>query len=171
MSKSAPTRWAATTLTLALLGAPSPTLALPGAAAIRGLVLADDSRTPLADVQVMVADPTGAVARASRRTTANGAFTLQDLAPGSYRLSIATAAGSYRVETPVRLSPGQTRSVNLALHANAGGSVPPSASTGVTHLTWSSILIGSAVIVGVVLITQGNLDLTSDSKPVSPSAP
>jgi uncharacterized membrane protein len=58
------------------------------------------------------------------RTTTLGTFTIPNVPPGSYTLTV-TAAGYAQGMRAVKLDPGEVEQVNLTLHRGVGGAPAP----------------------------------------------
>ena len=116
MSIPSPKRFVASILVVALTGFAAPVVAAPTPATLTGTVLGNDVRTPLAGVTVVVTDAAG-LSLNSAPTGADGTFAIPNVAPGTTRITLSTADGSFPIGTPVVLAPGQTRGVRVALKA------------------------------------------------------
>jgi hypothetical protein len=165
---------AALVVALQLVSLPAP--AAPLSVLTGTVVLGAENSVPLAGATVHLADAsTGAVA-ASAKTSETGAFRAEGLAPATYRVGIETNGRLYAVATPVTLAPGQVQSVTMAVPTNAQKQPTPSQDEkdkgGLTWwnnpLTASLIVVGGAVILGI-LIDQATDD--DEPTPSSPSAP
>ena len=176
MSISSPKRLVASILVASLTGFVAPVgAAAPATATLTGTVLADDVRTPLQGVTVVVSDAAGR-SISSAPTGADGAFAVSQIAAGTTRVSLATADGSFPIATPVVLAPGQTRGVRVALKAKQeseeekkkkAAAVPPS--DGGKGLGAMIAVIVGFVAAGAVAISQsgddGNTPAASPSNP------
>ncbi len=140
------------------------------------VVLGAQGSAPLAGAIVHLADTsTGAIA-ASAKTGESGAFRAEGLPPATYRVGIEKDGRLYAVASPVTLAPGQVQTVTVAIPASASAQpMPPEDDQDRGGLTWwnnpltaSLIVVGGAVILGI-LIDQATDD--DEPTPSSPSAP
>lgn len=166
-------RLVASVLVVSLTGLTAPAFAAPSTATLKGTVLSDDVKTPMAGVTVVVTDGAGQRV-ASSPTGSDGAFTVPDLGAGTTRIALETAEGSFPIATPVVLAPGQVRGVRVALKGRAdedekkkkkGGAVPPDGGRGLGAMI--AVLVGF-VAAGAVAISQSGDD---EKAPASPSNP
>jgi hypothetical protein len=166
------TRLLAAVLALALVGVLSPVRA-ETLASLSGRVLSEDARTPLSGVVIRLTGPSDAILK-SDPTTADGLFTLGNLPPGVYRCTVETGEGLYQVTSSLKLEPGQSRSVQLALKkdqqpvvAGVGSATGGGAGGGGAHEY--APLVGIGVILGTLGLAAA-LD-SDDNKKGSPSSP
>jgi len=143
-------------------------------ASLAGRILSEDARTPLPGVVVHLTGPSNEVIK-SDPTTEDGMFTMVELTPGTYRCLVETSEGMYQVTASLRLEPGQSRSIQLALKkepqpiaAGVGSAAGGGAGGG-------AVVYAPLIGIGVILGTLGlSSVLSSDnkSKPAgSPSDP
>jgi hypothetical protein len=168
-----PKRLIASSLVVALVAATAPVFAAPtpAPATLTGTVYADDVKTPLAGATVVVTDVNG-VKVASQPTGEDGAFTVAAVTPGRTALALETKEGSFAVETPVTLAPGETRGVHLALKAS-GSKEKKKNKGGGAYWTGGAIGAMSAVLVGFVAAAVVNAHEIGEpvTPPASPSTP
>ena len=107
----------------------------------------------------------------------DGTFRLADLPAGPAGLAVETDGGLYVVHTPVAIAPGATRDVQLALGGRQDSSdLPPSEKEkkrrkgGIwgNPVTATLIVVGSAIVVGVLVSSLSGSD---SNPPASPSNP
>lgn len=107
---------------------------------------------------------------------ADGSFRAAGVPAGLAHLAIETPAGVYVVASPVSVAPGATQSLQLAIAGGEDTSPAPAAETEKKKKKsgiWANpasatlIIIGSAIIVGVVIDQL----VKSETVPVSPSSP
>lgn len=129
---------------------------------IAGHVLSADSRTPLAGVQVHVGDPRTGEMRTSSPTASDGSFMVAGLLPSSYEIAVQSTKGVYLAEGAVRLDPGQTRHVQVAVSQQVAPS-PTEQHNGRRGGGWwnnplaaTLIVLGSAVLIGVAVDQLSN---------------
>jgi hypothetical protein len=146
---------------LALVGTlavPWPALSAgPPTATLEG-VIRTASRTPLAHAKLLAVDVERGAVHRSELTTAEGQFTLADLAPGTYELAVETEGGLYLVATRLELLAGVRRSVQVALGSGDGAPPVAAGATGRqaggvwnNPYTAGAIVLGFAIVVGVLV--------------------
>lgn len=162
---------------VAFLAFASPAFPAAPAAALAGtVVLGAEGTAPLAGATVHLADASSGAIAASARTSETGAFRAEGLAPSTYRVGIEHDGRLYAVASPVTLAPGQVQTVTMAVPPNAQTQAAPAEedrdkgglSWWNNPLTASLIVVGGAVILGI-LIDQATDD--DEPTPSSPSAP
>lgn len=128
----------------------SPALAETATAGLQGEVFLADTQTPLTGARIHLADPGTGDAFVSQPTSADGSFVVENLPEAAYRIGVEIDSKLYIVPTPVRLSPGSSRSVQLAVDT---GGKPSLAPAGVwDDPTYAGLIIaGSAVALGLLL--------------------
>jgi hypothetical protein len=155
---------------------------LPGVAAARpepvpagltGLLLDRAERAPLAGAKLLAADSATGRVFPSAPTESDGRFSVPDLPPGTYELAVQAHDGLYLVEPAVRLGPGAVRSLSIAVGAEQGtgeedaaGSKLPRPSVWNRPFTAALIVLGSAIVVGLIVDQATDDDDTED--PASP---
>lgn len=167
------TRFLATVLAVALVSVLNPVWADATSASLAGRILSEDARTPLSGAVIQLTGPSDEVVK-SDPTTAEGMFTLANLTPGVYRCVVETRDGMYQVTSSLRLEPGQSRSIQLALKkeqqpiaAGVGSATGGGAGGGGSASAYAP-LIGIGVILGTLGLAAV---LDSDDKKGSPSSP
>jgi len=171
MNRRLSTRLLATVLAVAMVSVFNPVWADATPASLAGRILAEDARTPLPGAVIQLTGPSDVVVK-SDPTTAEGLFTLANLTPGVYRCVVETDDGLYQVTSSLRLEPGQSRSIQLALKkeqqpiaAGVGSAAGGGAGGGATAY---APLVGIGVILGTLGLAAV---LESDDKKGSPSSP
>ena len=156
------------------LALPVPAGAAP--ASLSGALVRAADQTPLVGAKLHVGNPeTGAIVT-SEPADGKGAFRIAGLEPATYELAIETAGGLYVVATPVRLAPGQARTLNVAVASTAAqedddddkpGAAPAPAKTSLWEnpLTAALIVLGAAIVVGYVVDEATDDDDESDASP------
>ena len=154
-------------------------------ARLTGVVRAGAERAPVAGARVVAADRVTGRVTPSPVTAEGGAFTLPDLAPGSYEIAVQSGGGLFLVREPVQLAPGATRVVDITVGAPPAGAPAPNAAdtppateddslkkgaAGLwdNPLTASLLVLGSAFLVGVLV---ENATDDSDEPLGSPNSP
>jgi hypothetical protein len=171
-----------TNLLAAMLIVSVQALALPvsaGAApaSLTGALVHAADQTPLVGAKLHVGNPeTGAIVTAAP-TDAKGAFRVTGLEAATYELAVETAGGLYVVATPVRLAPGQARTLSVAIAATAAAAddddddkpgaanAPAKTSLWENPLTAALIVLGGAIVVGYVVDEATDDDDESDASP------
>jgi len=180
------TRILATVLLLVFPLTASPLFAVTGAmpggtASISGTLFSVSSATPLAGARLHLEDARGS-SYVSAPAGVDGAFDVVDLPASSYKVAVESHGSLYVVDTPVKLEPGASQRVRLAVRDGGKGrgrggreetTPPPPNKTGAKDTSfWSNpltatlIVVGGAILVGVI-VDQA----TNDDTPASPSLP
>ena len=174
MNRDASHRIMAVVVAVAVTVSLNPVWATAGKASLTGKILSENARTPFSGAVVQLTGPSDEVIK-SDPTGPDGTFTLPDLAPGVYRCLISTEDGYFQVTTALKLEPGQSRSIQLALKKEdqpitAGVGMATGGGGGGSGAGAYAPLIG----IGVVLVTIGIANAISDDsnkKNGSPSTP
>ena len=165
----------ATVLVLSLQAAFIPVQAETPTASISGTVLSAETQQPLPGARFYAADPNSGEIYQSGVTSEDGGFAVAGLPASTYQLAVESDGGLYLVGTPVKLAPGQTQDVNVAVNPEAAPS-PEEAEknkkkggTGIWNnpLTAALIVAGAAIVLGVIVNETTKDD---DEKSVSPSS-
>ena len=119
----------------------------------------------------------GAARPVGAQVASDGTFRLSGLPTGAAELAVETDQGLYVVATPVAIAPGATRDVQLALGGRQDNSdLPPPEKEkkrkkgGIwsNPVTATLIVVGSAIVVGVLV---SSLSSSDSNPPASPSNP
>jgi hypothetical protein len=161
------TRICAVTLVVALhlIYLPAPTAG--DEAGITGNILRAEGQSPVAGAVVHATDPVTETSFASVPTKSDGSFELNGMPASSYVLAVEVDGGLYVVEVPVKLVPGQSRSVQLAVNPNlapAAGGLKTTIKN--NPLTATLIIIGGATALGLLID-----EIDDDDEIVSPVSP
>jgi hypothetical protein len=162
----------ASTAALGIPVAAEPASAAAGAlASVRGTVLSADSGAPLAQARVHASEPRAERFFSSQPCESDGSFRLGDLPAGTYELAVESAGALYLAQAPLRLEPGQSRSVHLAVRKTA--SQDPSAANQrggffENPVTAALTIAGIATATGLLLNEWTNDEDESD-RDASPS--
>jgi hypothetical protein len=108
---------------------------------------------------IYAADPKTGEIYPSESTGESGTFTVESLPPSTYELAVGAEGALFVVGTPVKLAPGQTQNVSLAVNPEAAPSPQQSAKnqnkggTSVWNnpLTAALIVAGSAILLGAIV--------------------
>jgi hypothetical protein len=144
-------------------------------ASLRGHVFDSNAGSaPLSGARVHVGDPESGRFYRSGWTDGEGGFTLDGLPAAEYRVAVESEGGLYVVGTPVRLAPGQARSLQLAINPQTG---PPTTQENDDDrggggfwrnpLTATLTVLGIAVALGF-LIDELDDDDDDDGSPTNP---
>ncbi len=166
-------RWIATALAIAIVLAPIPTAAASAPGTLSGRLVAADTKAPLAGARLHVGDPRSNAVRSSAPTGADGSFEIAGLPAAAYEIAVESRGGLYVVDSPLRLEPGEHRTVQLSVASgNAAPTAPASSAPKKTAATfWNNpltatiVVVGAAVIVGVIVERTTSSDTTSPSNP------
>ncbi len=133
-----------------------PALAAGTPASLTGRVLKAGSESPLAGARVHAADLSSGKVYTSAPTAKDGTFQLSGLPVSSYEVAVESAGGLYPAAARISLTEGQERAIQLTVKEESEPKAPtPNRATkpGVWNnpLTATLIILGSAVVVGVVV--------------------
>lgn len=152
---------------LAVPAAPSATLG-----AISGRVLSTDTSAPMKGVQVHVGNPRTGEIRSSAPTGEDGSFTVAGLPPATYELAVQAPRALYVVSGAVPVTDGAHRAVQVAVNPETAPSpaAKERASRGGAKwwnnpFTATLIVIGAAVVIGVVVDNATNDESSSEFVP------
>lgn len=153
-------------------------VASEGTTALRGIVLDSTDKLPVEGVQILVGSSSNRAIAVSEPTAADGSFAVTGLQPGTYQVGVRSDHLMFVVDTPVNLTSGANRPVDLLIDGgqlsaavDSRSELPTakslSGSGGVwdNPLTATLLVIGGAVVVGVIVD-----ELDSDSKNNTPLA-
>ena len=175
-SRSLLVRILAAVLVAALQVVYLPLSAAPLAASLSGRVISGETRAPLVGVKVHVGDPRTSTIRSSTTTAEDGRFTLADLPPSTYQVAIQAGQGLYIVGSPVRLAPGETKNVQLAVKPHATGRLnqlekgEDNQAAGDTSV-WDNPLTATLIVLGIATGVGVLVDQATDDDESSPSSP
>jgi hypothetical protein len=132
---------------------------------LAGMVVSSETEAPLVGARLHVGDPTSGHVFTTQPTTEDGSFRLEKLPAASYRLAVEIEGGLYVVEAPVKLAPGEARSVTVAINPQSAPSPgeqqekkkKKGAGFWNNPVTASLVIIGSATVLGL-LINEGTDD-------------
>ena len=145
-------------------------------ASLSGHVLSAESLQPMAGVLVHVSNPRTGVIQSSTPTGVDGSFSLSMLPPATYELAVQSDRGLYVVNNSVRLGPGEARRVSVGLRQENAAPSPETRDHAKTRgrtnwwnnpLTATAIVIGAAVVIGV-LVDQASNDNNQNASPSNP---
>lgn len=171
MKRRLSTRLLAVVLAGLLVTLFNPVWAAATSASLAGRILSEDARTPLAGVVVHLTGPSSEVIK-SDPTTGDGMFTMVDLTPGTYRCVVETSEGMFQVTASLRLEPGQSRSIQLALKKEQQPIAAGVGSASGGGAGGGAAAYGPLIGIGVILGTLGLASaLDSDDKSKSPGSP
>ncbi len=150
----------------------TPVLAQPELpASLTGRVLRAGSDAPLPGARVHAADLTSGKIYTSAPTKSDGTFRLTDLPVSSYEVAVESAGGLYPASARINLEPGKERTIQLTVKQDKDEPKPPAPNRATKPGVWNNpltatlIILGSAVVLGVVV------DNMTKDEASSPSAP
>jgi hypothetical protein len=161
----------------------APASASAPAASLSGRVVSAGTDAPVGGARVHVANARSGRIVTSEITRADGLFEVAGLEPASYDLAVESRGGLYVVETPVRLAGGERRSLQLAVSPQTAPAPAPTgqkeqpagqdqtpnkkSASGVWNnpLTATLIVVGAAVVVGLIVESVVGNDAASPSVP------
>jgi hypothetical protein len=148
-------RLTALVLVVATLAASHPALAA-APALLEGSVSGDAALT---SARVELADRAGSIV-ASAPVAGNGAFRMEAVPAGTYRVAVTTPAGAYVVGSTVALAPGSRQNVQIAVkqQGQGGGAGSPS----FWDTKWGKVS-GVGLLVGGILVVAALVDNSGDS--------
>lgn len=162
-------RLVAATLIVGLQLLVSPAVAGTPSASLSGEILSAETKAAVPGAVVKVLDPNSGEIVSSMPTDANGHFRIAGLAPATYHVGVETEQGLYAADAPVALSPGEDRSLQIAVKTfEASGQTAKADSAWDNPLAATGIVIGIAFGVGILI--EGLTD-DRDRPVVSPSTP
>jgi hypothetical protein len=158
----------------------SPVLAGASTASLSGQLFSVVSSEPLVGAKLHLQDPATGRSYVSSPTEADGRVDVAQLPPSSYRIAVESNGGLYVVDAPVKLDAGEARSVRLSVREAGGRGRAGRAESGSTPsdpgntsfwsnpLTATLVVVGAAILVGVIVDEATSDD---DETPASPSNP
>jgi hypothetical protein len=103
-----------------LLGLQMPARATGATSALSGSIFRAADQSPLVGARLHAGDPKSGQLFSSPPTGDDGSFALADLPAATYQLAVEADGGLYRVETPLPLASGTSRTLNLAVTRQPG---------------------------------------------------
>lgn len=152
-------RLLATGLILTLQMAWLPASADTESATVRGAILSATDQTPIAGARLHVGDPASGRIYTSSPASDDGSYSLTGVPPATYEVAVENQGRLYVVSTPLRLAPGSTRNVDLAVNPQAAPdpataeaeAAKAAGSFWNNSLTAALIVLGAAIVVGVAV--------------------
>lgn len=153
-----------------------PVSASDAGARLTGSVLSGAESQPLVGAKLHAGDPKTGEVFTSGVTGDDGAFEIADLPASTYELAVEADGGLYVVTTPVRLAPGQSETLQVAVNPQMAPDPEEAAAVEARHtraslwnnpLTAALIVLGAALVLGVVIDSATDDD---DDLPASPSS-
>ncbi len=158
---------AAITAFVLALGGGAAAIAAPPAS-LGGTILSGDLRGPLPGARLHAVDAETGASFVSEPTGPGGAFRVQPLPAGSYRLAIESAGGLYAVGETVILAAGEQLLLNLAVK---GPPVPPVQDPGELARkrpsAWNNPGTATGIVIGIAIILGYLFDETTDTESVA----
>jgi hypothetical protein len=178
--RSLPLKLTAIAVIVALQGLGVPAGAAgPSGSRVAGSILSTPAETPLAGARLHLGDPRSGRVFTSEPSAADGSFALAEVPPATYEVAVESNGGLYVVSTPVEVTPGATRNLQVAVAPVVPGQMapPPDPDTeknkGGTSVwnnpaTAALIVVGSAIVLGF-LIKEATDDDNDNVPAASPS--
>jgi len=143
------------------------------AASLGGRVVTAGTEAPLAGARVHVGDESASRIVTSGVTGEDGAFEVAGLPPAAYQLAVESGGGLYVVGTPLKLAPGERRSVQLAVSQEPAAAEEKDKEKKKKSLAalWNNPLVATAAVVGVAVIVGLIVGKSTGNEPASPSIP
>jgi hypothetical protein len=159
MQRTLANRLLATGLILTLQFALLPVSADVAPATVSGSVLSSSDQTPLAGARVHVGNPGTGKIYTSAPVAGDGSFTVSDVPAATYELAVENAGRLFVVPTPLKLAPGVTQNVDVAVNEQASpdpataeaNAAKSAGSFWNNSFTAALIVLGSAIVVGVAV--------------------
>jgi len=174
------TNLVAAVLIVSVPGLALPAWAGPAPASLSGALVRAVDQSPLVGAKLHVGNPETGAILTSAPTDPQGAFAIEGLAPATYELAVEMNGGLYVVTTPVRLAPGQARTLSVAIASAAtpegedddddkpgAAAAPAKLSLWENPLTAALIVLGAAIVVGYVVDEATDDDSEDDASPSS----
>ena len=172
MNRPAWKRGIASLLSVILIGGTG-AFASPAPASLQGTVTVKGGTAPIAGAVVLVGNPRDGSIVPSGPADAQGHFAVAPLPPATYQLAVKQGERLWVVDAPVTLAPGQAREVTVGIDPQQAPS-PAEAdkeekkdkmSFWNNPLTASLIVVGAAIVVGVII------DAATDDDEPTPASP
>jgi hypothetical protein len=175
--RSLASKLVATLLVVALQGLILPLMAAEPGAKVNGSILSSRDDAPLAGAKLHLGDPRTGEVYSSGLSQTDGSFSIDSVPASTYEVAVESDGGLYVVDTPVKLAPGQTQSLNVAIDPQVSPSPEDVDSKkknrGGTSVwnnpgTAALIVLGGAIVLGWIINEATDDD---DEQPASPSNP
>lgn len=146
-----------------------------GTASLSGLVVTNPSHSALEGAVVGAMDRKSALFFRSAPTDARGSFRLEGLPPGIYALAVEVDQGVFLSKSAVPLSSGESRTVQVAVSRESDPDPAGAATARSKGSPWDNpvtatlIVIGGAIVVGLLLQEVGESGEGPSVSPMSPS--
>jgi hypothetical protein len=164
----------ATVVIVSLQALMIPAIAADPASSVNGSILSAQTDAPLAGAKLHLGDPMTGEIYTSEPADQDGSFEMTDVPASTYEVAVESNGGLYLVQSPLKLTPGQSQPMNVAINQqmaddpeteekkkNKGG-------TGVWNnpATAALIVVGAAVVLGLLINAATDDD---DEEPSSPN--
>ena len=161
------------------LGLPTEAAGVPAGSRVAGSILSAPDETPLAGARLHLGDPRSGRVFTSQPSGADGSFALTEVPPATYEVAVEANGGLYVVRTPLELSSGDARNLQVAVTPLAPAQMAPpppdpndQKNRGGTSVwnnpaTAALIVVGSAIVIGFLI--KEATDEDDDQLSASPS--
>ena len=172
MNRSPWIRGLAGLLTVILAGGTG-VFAAPTPASVQGTVTLRGGAQPVEGAVVLLGNPKNGSIVPSTPADAQGRFSVAGLSPATYQMAVRQGERLWVVDAPITLAPGQAREVTVGIDPQQAPS-PDAAEDEMDKdkmtfwnnpLTASLIVVGSAIVVGLLI------DAATDDDEPTPASP
>lgn len=168
-------KWTSIALALALgMGPLTSAFAADTGAAVTGHVVTAPDFSPMAGAKVHLANAKTGEVLTSPALDANGKFSVSGIKAGTYHVGIESNGTLYAVDAPIRLAPGQVRSLNLQVAdkgAAGGEKKKDKAGTPWYDQAWFPTLVIVGGVAAMGALVANSTDEGTTQAPVSPTNP
>lgn len=140
-----------------------PTVSAAEVASLSGTLFAGDGTEPIDGAIVHAADLRTGKIYSAPASTDDGTFELSDLPAAAYELAVERDGGLYTVGAPVQLAPGQTRSVQVAINAQAAPDPGSVAKGAAKKGFWNNPLLATLTVIGSAIVVGALISEADDS--------
>ena len=168
-------KFIATVVIVSLQALMIPAIAASPASSVNGSILSAKDDTPLSGAKLHLGDPMTGEIYTSEPSDQDGNFEMTNVPASTYEVAVEANGGLYLVQSPLKLAPGQSQAVNLAVNpqmaddpATEEKKKKKKSGTGVWNnpVTAALIVIGAAVVLGLLINAATDDD---DEQPSSPN--
>ena len=163
-----------TVVIVSLQGLMIPVIAATPGASVAGSIHRTENSAPLTGARLHLGDPRTGEIYTSGPSLQDGTFEITDVPASTYEIAVEANGGLFLVQSPLKLAPGEARTVNVAINpqmaddpATEEKKRKKKSGTGVWNnpATAALIVIGAAVVLGLLINAATDDD---DETPASP---